>query len=274
MDAKTGKGFSLFIGLNSVDPMHYGGWNGNLRCCENDVDVINKMTKLYDYENIETLKTHKATRNNVQASFKKAAEILQPGDTLFLYYSGHGGYLLDEDLNDEQDNQDETWCLFDGQLIDDEIYSNWTAFKKGVKIIMISDSCHSGTISKSFSPCNADQSKNMPFDVSDYVYEKHKDFYKNLLRSKKGRQSQEETIEATILLISACQDNQQAIAGFYNSLFTNKLLKIWNQGKFVGDYRKYHGAIVSQMPPTQTPNYVVIGAANKEFEKQKPFVIT
>ena len=32
------KGISLNIGLNSVDPNHYGGWNGQLAGCENDAN--------------------------------------------------------------------------------------------------------------------------------------------------------------------------------------------------------------------------------------------
>ena len=30
------KGISLHIGLNSVDPKHYGGWDGKLQACEQD----------------------------------------------------------------------------------------------------------------------------------------------------------------------------------------------------------------------------------------------
>ena len=32
------KGISLNIGLNSVDPKHYGGWDGQLAGCENDAN--------------------------------------------------------------------------------------------------------------------------------------------------------------------------------------------------------------------------------------------
>ena len=30
------KGMSLSIGLNAVDPKHYGGWAGELNACEAD----------------------------------------------------------------------------------------------------------------------------------------------------------------------------------------------------------------------------------------------
>ena len=53
----------------------------------------------------------------------------QEGRFLFpLTFSGHGGQVDDvsrdeDDLGDQADKQDETWCLFDAQLIDDG--SHW-----------------------------------------------------------------------------------------------------------------------------------------------------
>jgi hypothetical protein len=32
------KGLALTLGLNSVDPTHYGGWSGDLNACEADAD--------------------------------------------------------------------------------------------------------------------------------------------------------------------------------------------------------------------------------------------
>ena len=60
-------------------------------------------------------------------------------------YSGHGGQV--DDVNgDEDDALDETWVLWDRQLIDDELFSLWSQFAPGVRITMLSDSCHSGTV--------------------------------------------------------------------------------------------------------------------------------
>ena len=64
-----------------------------------------------------------------------------------LTYSGHGGQLKDEN-NDEDDFLDETWCLYDRQYVDDELNARLRDFKPGVKIFVLSDACHSGTVVK------------------------------------------------------------------------------------------------------------------------------
>jgi Caspase domain len=72
---------------------------------------------------------------------------LVAGDAFFLTFSGHGGQV--DDVNgDEADQQNETWVLWDRMLIDDELFNLFGQFQKGVRIIMLSDSCHSGTAAK------------------------------------------------------------------------------------------------------------------------------
>ena len=78
---------------------------------------------------------------------RSAAKTLQGGDLFFLTYSGHGGQVPDVN-GDEADKKDETWCLYDGQLIDDELYFELSKFAAGVRILVLSDSCHSGTVTR------------------------------------------------------------------------------------------------------------------------------
>ena len=39
---------------------------------------------------------------------------------------------------------DESFCLYDGQIIDDELFSLWRSFRKGVRVVFVADTCHSG----------------------------------------------------------------------------------------------------------------------------------
>jgi hypothetical protein len=276
------KGIALTIGLNAVDPKHYQGWAGALNACEADAADMADITKSRKF-NVKTLLTKAATRSRIMDEISKAAKSLKAGDIFMLSYSGHGGQV--PDLNDdENDGQDETWCLYDGQLIDDEIYAELAKFQKGVRILVFSDSCHSGTVVKlafyqgTVSARNTNVSSKevryrfMPPDVAMRVYRNNKTFYDGLLKNKALNDSRA-SVKASVLLFSGCQDNQLSSDGDFNGLFTAHLLRAWDNGNFKKPYRSFHKAILKRMPPDQTPNYFRLGLTDTKFEAQIPFTI-
>lgn len=271
-------GIALTIGLNAVDPQHYAGWNGKLRACEADANDMANIAKSKKFQ-VKTLLTKEATRANVIEQISKAAQSLKSGDIFMLSYSGHGGQL--PDLNrDEADCADETWCLYDGQLVDDEINSLFAKFSAGTRILLFSDSCHSGTVSKGVYYYSKPRPKDasgeeisyrlMPADYIIPVYRQNKEFYDKILREPAVK---DEDIKASALLISGCQDCQYSQDGLINGLFTSQLLDVWKDGKFRGDYKRFYKMICNQMPPDQTPNYYPTGTKNYKFEYQKPFTV-
>lgn len=275
-------GMALAIGLNAVDPDHYAGWSGELNACEADAEDMTEIGSSKGFE-VTTLMTKDATRANVLDALSKAAKELKAGDIFLLSYSGHGGQL--PDLNgDEVDAADETWCLFDGELVDDELYAQLGAFAKGVRILVFSDSCHSGTVTKlayysrisnALSPDGTPQSvryRFMPPDVALRVYRKNKAFYNKILENPKIKETKD-TVKASVLLISGCQDNQLSSDGVANGLFTSQMLAVWREGAFEGNYRKFYREIIKRMPPDQTPNYYRTGIRDTKFEAQNPFTI-
>jgi len=140
----TATGYAIAIGLNSVDPAHYGGWSGELSGCEPDARDMQTIAQSQGL-NVEMLLTAQATCDAVLSKLDDLAKQLKSGDLLVVSYSGHGGQA--PDLNgDETDGLDETWCLYDGQILDDELYGAWMKFQPGVRILAFSDSCHSGTV--------------------------------------------------------------------------------------------------------------------------------
>jgi metacaspase-1 len=273
------KGIALTIGLNAVDPKHYAGWSGELKACEADAKDMANIAESKKFQ-VETLLTKEATRAKVKGMISKAAKDLKSGDIYMLCYSGHGGQLPDLN-NEESDERDETWCLFDGQLVDDEINSMFTEFSEGVRILIFSDSCHSGTVSKALdsygrpNPLTASsgeplRQKCMPREYLGAVYQENKAFYDKILKKPPVK---EEDIKASALLISGCQDNQYSMDGERNGLFTSQLLAVWKGGKYSRSYKTFHKDIVKRMPREQTPNYYPTGVRNYKFESQKPFTI-
>ena len=280
-------GLALNIGLNLVDPDHYGGWSGELTACEADAEDMAAIAKAQGLKPTKRL-TKQATRAQASRDISSAAKKLKKGDLFFLTYSGHGGQLPDLS-DDEPDAQDETWCLYDGELIDDELYLMLGKFAKGVRILVLSDSCHSGSAvklafyrgtqlePKATTTSEGTKYRYMPPAVAQRTYRQNKDFYDKLLKDpalKKAR----DAVKASVLLISGCQDNQLSADGDFNGLFTANLLRVWDEGRFnegraKRNYRSFHETIMNRMPPEQTPNYFTTGASNVAFEAQKPFTI-
>lgn len=275
-------GLALAVGLNSVDPKHYGGWSGELNACEADAEDMASIAKSQGFK-VTTLLTKDATRDRIIERIRGASKALKSGDIFMLSYSGHGGQLPDRN-EEEADVMDETWCLYDGELVDDEMYSLYGEFAQGVRVLVFSDSCHSGTVTKvayyqsrmNMRTSNLDVHESkyrfMPSDVAQRTYRLNKQFYDKILKRTDLKEA-EDKVKASILLISGCQDNQLSLDGNFNGLFTSQVLAVWKDGSFKGTYKRFHKHIIRRMPPDQTPNYYIVGQKDTRFERQRPFTL-
>lgn len=137
---------ALCIGINN-----YPGTHMDLAGCVNDAndwaaELGNRgfaVKKLLDGE---------ATKAEMVAGFRSVIGGAASGDLVVITYSGHGTYVPDRN-GDELDGLDEGLCPFDLQtggaaLLDDEIHALFAARPKGVRLVLISDSCHSGTVTR------------------------------------------------------------------------------------------------------------------------------
>jgi len=288
------KALSLHVGLNGVSAAAYGGWDGPLAACEFDANDMAAIAKSKGMKPTVLL-TKKGTRANVLAGMRGAAKALVAGDLFFLTYSGHGGQVPDVN-GDEPDKQDETWCLYDGQLIDDELYFELSKFKAGVRILVLSDSCHSGSVTRERPPPPpppGQRVKLMPAAVAMRVYREHQAFYDKLqldVAKAAGQKAVDpdaalanvaasgrlsaivKKFNPAVVLISGCQDNQTSMDGDHNGAFTEQVLKAWSNGAFKGNYGNFHAKVKAAMPATQTPNLFTLGTAGK-FLAQTPFTV-
>lgn len=276
---------SINIGLNRVDPNAYNGWDGQLSGCVNDATAMKKIADSLGYLSILIL-DEEATADRIISEVGQAAWNLDPNGILLLTYSGHGGQMPDAD-GDEPDGKDETWVLYNRQLIDDELYNLWNQFSAGARLVVLSDSCHSGTVTRNREYLAVAQSgalgsryrtrsgpprfRAIPDDVAAANYQQNKAIYDALQFASGSRKRR--TMDASVLLISGSQDNQLSNDGDTNGLFTGTLLSVWRDGGFSGNYKAFHQAILDEMPSTQTPNYYLVGASNPSFEAQKPFTV-
>ncbi|MGW2326091.1 caspase family protein [Streptomyces sp. NPDC001700] len=281
-------GLSVHIGLNQVDPVAYDGWSGELKACEQDAADMARLAAAAGFEVTGPLLSGGATAEAVTSALETAAGRLVEGDILFLTYSGHGGQVPDLNHDESGDRLDATWALYDRQLVDDELFALFGKFAKGVRIWMLSDSCHSGAVARRLPEVlSADELgrrfdtddpreigrrlRAMPQPVQAAVYARDRDLYDRIQKTRTAKDLAR--IDAGVLHISGCQDNQTSADGTVNGLFTGTLLEVWRGGVFPGSYRALHREIVRRMPPDQTPHLATAGAARPAFAGQRPFTI-
>lgn len=132
----------------------------NLTGCVNDMEtVVAALQKHYSIPAAAVTKitNQDATKMAVVKAFEdKLITPSKEGDTVIFYYAGHGDVTPDMD-GDEDDNMDEALILTDGSpqkpetwLTDDEM-GRLLAKIKTQNVVLIFDSCHSGTIHRTAS---------------------------------------------------------------------------------------------------------------------------
>lgn len=91
------------------------------------------------------------THLNIVESLKALAEQSQPGDVIFIQFSGHGGRVLDSVQDSEAETYDEAFAPSDyqesGLIRDVLIYKILLApMRYGVTVTMLIDTCDTGMI--------------------------------------------------------------------------------------------------------------------------------
>lgn len=130
---------------------------------QNDVIHIESMLDVLGFKpnNIIKIQDEQATKADIISALKQLTSRLKEGDMVYIHFSGHGQQVLDQN-GDEIDRLDEAIVPYDSPLFfeegvyegenllrDDELGSHTYNMRKkcGPKgqIILILDSCHSGT---------------------------------------------------------------------------------------------------------------------------------
>ena len=139
---------ALCVGIND-----YPGTNNDLSGCVNDAKDWKAALQARGYT-VTTLFDKAATRKGVLAALNALISGAKKGDSLVFTFSGHGSWIPDAN-GDESDERDEMLCPYDigknQYLLDDDLAEAFGRKPEGVKLYFISDSCHSGSVSK-FAP--------------------------------------------------------------------------------------------------------------------------
>jgi metacaspase-1 len=272
---------SLHIGLNFVDPKQYGGWDGALNGCVNDATAMRGVAVSRGFEP-QMLLDGDATTEALRSHLDAAAAELDEDDFLFLTYSGHGGQVPDQS-GDEPDGYDETWCLYDSQLVDDALYGALCTFARGVRIFIMSDSCHSETVSRAPVILSRDQrreemvqgpspsAKQAPREITVAEFNANQVAYTAQAKWWERRSMPPDT-PAKVVLISGCSDDETSADGPVNGAFTEAFLQVWGAGNYRKDYSDLRDDVVSAISSVsdQTPGIFSYGVNVAQMKRQIP----
>ena len=251
--AAYAEAYAVLVGLTHVDPQAYNGWDGRSGCegCLQDVEGWRRaaVARGFKDENIIVLANRFASQEHVVNALSLQVDRMQDGDLLFMQYSGHGGSVPDQD-GDEDDGMDETFVLYDGQVRDDELNRLWQKLPAGVRVLFVSDSCHSGTNMRGVPGNDRDFELAKPFSV-DWT-----------------RKGMPETV--SVIHLSGCRDSQTS-AGFRTggAMSMAALDALANDpADYVAWYQKYFEHFRGS---SQQPQMTLINA--DAMSRQRPFTI-
>jgi len=255
------KKLALCIGIND-----YPGTDSDLSGCVNDANDWGAALKARGFtvsKLVNAAAKGKAMRDGIAQLVGQASA----GDLVAIQYSGHGSYVPDDD-GDEPDGTDECLCPHDirtkGPITDDELSELFAARASGVRVVFISDSCHSGTVSR-FAPITTPPAvKGKPAQIRKVrfmppaVFMSARDTNRLGVRSRRpasppGRHH--------ALLMAGCQDTEYSYDAWFegrpNGAFTfvalRELARLATSAKYTDWYSAIRRGLPSQQYP-QSPN--------------------
>ena len=133
---------AVCVGIND-----YPGIFNDLKGCVNDANDWSALLQGTFGFDVSRILDSQATRANVRAALQGLIDSTNAGDVAVFTYSGHGTQVTDRS-GDESDPYDEAICLYDGNLIDDELRLILNGIHPQAALVVISDSCFSGSVTR------------------------------------------------------------------------------------------------------------------------------
>ena len=133
----------LFVGVNKLKNTKHGGETpqakGSAVLMHKALTTLGGVTPV----NARLLTDEQATTAAFEKSVTKwLPSITQPGDTVFLFYCGHGGPEPTDDPA-ELDGMDEVITTYDTYVVDDQL-GRWLQELPGRQIVLLMETCHGG----------------------------------------------------------------------------------------------------------------------------------
>jgi len=223
---------ALLVGVGKLDIP-----GNDLPSIELDLDRMHEMLNLMGFEDrqIHTLQDEAATSTSVISEFNGwLKQGVQPEDRVVFYFSGHGSNIPDEH-GDQDDNVSQVLVTHDvklihvkaghslGGVLPDFKISELLAANPSKHVLFIVDSCHSGTVTRSFNLDNHSLGST-PVFVKSFNYPgmpapPPRTVTRGLATPQDRKEPQWDP-KANYIAVTAAADNQEAIGTMNGGVFT------------------------------------------------------
>ncbi len=232
---------SLHVGIND-----YPG--APLQGCVNDARDWEALCRDLGYHTT-TLLNGDATRLRILETLEGLIAQARFGDRIVFTYSGHGSWIPDTS-GDEPDGRDEVLCAVDfdrgGLINDDDIQRLVQSRRFGVRITIVSDSCHSGSVNRFAQPTPrlAEMGLDRRVRFLPPVAFLHGEAFRAAQRVE-ARAITAPRLKSGSVLFSGCDDEEYSydafIDGKFNGAFTHYALRARREMVAAGGPITYNG---------------------------------
>lgn len=129
---------------------------------ENDLAAMEALIRGHGASDVTVLRNDGVSRTTVETALHALGLRSRPGDWIFLYYTGHGA-LAEAAVKGTRDGDTDQFLPLPGfdpdvkdaeRFIVDKDFYTWLSLyvPKGVQVLMMADTCHSGTLHRSVDP--------------------------------------------------------------------------------------------------------------------------
>ena len=251
---------ALCVGINDYP---YDG--SDLNGCVNDAKAwADLLVRHYEFPSaqVKLLFDAEAVKAKVMAGLKGLVAGAKSGDVLVFTNSSHGTYV--EDKSGDEEMYDEAMCPYDcadNLIIDDELRELFANLAKGVSLTVISDSCHSGTVTRAavsevIPGLKTPDDRRVRFLNPALMGRK---VLENPWKAEpKGKTKCPESRMKDVLF-SGCTDKEYSydalIGGVYHGAMTYYALKAIQQANYEITYQQLHGRLLNLLDDAGYPQH-------------------
>lgn len=251
---------AVLIGVN-----RYRMPGADLRGCVNDVkNMKSVLARHYGFKasDIGVLTDFAASKKAIQSAIGTLVKGARSGDVVFVHFSGHGSNVPDKN-GDEADRRDEILCPADldwkDPLLDDWLRETFDSVRDGVNLTVITDCCHSGSITRAVTPPDAPMMERYLPSPWDLVAEESGRSLRGttrggLHRSTRAARRKSDIVavpKMTEVLISGCRADQTSadawIKGSYNGALTYYLVEALSEAGGALTHRELHQKVCAKL---------------------------